>query len=108
MEIHKPKLDLGRVINQSYINRHRLDGFRATLEDARRAERLEKCECRLCFYYSGRIGGAMMTAARCGLCDKEMRFGSTNVDVLCQECAKAKKLCRHCGADIDDKSRRKL
>lgn len=31
----------------------------------------------------------------------------TNVDVLCVDCARRAQLCKHCGADIDLKNRRK-
>jgi hypothetical protein len=78
------------------------------LNDPRKDERLEKPECVFCFYYGDgrRIGGARCTTQECGLCDKSVHSGSTNVDVLCQSCAKANELCRHCGADLKLRVRR--
>lgn len=75
--------------------------------DAERKVRLEKQECPFCFYRKSRIGGAAMTSVQCGLCDETVRSSNTNVDVLCKMCAKDNGLCKHCGADIDLKSRRK-
>lgn len=69
--------------------------------DEDRVERLKRSECRVCFYLSGRIGGAAMTSTQCGICDKVTTYGNTNTDVLCTDCAKKHKLCRHCGADVE-------
>ena len=72
-----------------------------------RVERHAKQLCVKC-YLADRIGGAVMTDRQCGLCGTLMHFGNTNTDVLCPACAKENLLCKHCGADIDLKNRRKL
>lgn len=75
------------------------------LTDPHRKERHEAQECVICFGGS-RIGGASCTTVECGLCGEDIHFGSTCVDVLCLECARKAKLCKHCGADIDLVNRR--
>ena len=79
----------------------------ASLNDIRRAERMAANECKRCFYLVGRAGGAQCTSSVCAHCGREMRFGSTNVDILCQDCAKELSLCCHCGGDREMRVRRK-
>lgn len=69
--------------------------------DSDRVERLRGSECKVCFYVSGRIGGAALTSSQCGICDKEVHSGNTNIDAICKDCAKRNKLCAHCGADLE-------
>tara|TARA_Y100000310_G_scaffold342020_1_gene443365 strand:- start:910 stop:1257 length:348 start_codon:yes stop_codon:yes gene_type:complete len=77
-------------------------------EDANKHERLEKSECKVCYYlYPSRIGGNVTTVCHCGICGKEMRFGNTCVDEICLDCAKEHRLCCHCGGTIDLRDRRK-
>jgi hypothetical protein len=102
------KVDLSSVQDAAGRNAAVLASYREALDDARRPERLQAAQCRLCFYARGRVGGASTTSALCGLCDAETRFVSTCVDALCLGCALARKLCRHCGSDVDDRQRRKL
>jgi predicted RNA-binding Zn-ribbon protein involved in translation (DUF1610 family) len=111
MDYHQKKLDLYTVQwNTSMRNHHRVSIIRQAnaMQDKDQKERHEAQECPLCFYVSSRIGGAAMTTSNCAGCNKEMDFGSTYVDLLCPECAKALGLCKHCGADLDLKGRRKL
>lgn len=75
--------------------------------DPYKQERIEASECIVCFK-SDRIGGAAMTNIPCGLCVKVMGFSSTNVDYICIDCARKNNLCKHCGADMELKDRRKL
>ena len=75
--------------------------------DPRKAERIEKSECVVCFYGS-RIGGASMTNRECMSCGKNELYPSTATDVLCMGCAKKHDLCKHCGADIKLRVRRKV
>lgn len=105
--IGRSKVDLLSVANRTFTNRFRLDHYRRVLDDPERDARREAQQC-VCCHYGGRIGGAMMTRQQCALCDEVMRFGSTSVDVLCLECARRHRLCRHCGADVEGKQRRKL
>lgn len=73
--------------------------------DPDRKERIAQQQCVVCWKTS-RIGGAACTSRQCGLCDTTLHSGSTNIDVLCHECARRAKLCRHCGADLELKNRR--
>lgn len=75
-------------------------------KDRRKKERIKKYECKGCFYYP-RIGGSAMTEGNCALCDSHQLHSSTNTDVLCLDCAKKNKLCRHCGGDIDLRTKRR-
>ena len=85
------------------------ESHRNMAEDPRKAERLAKGECVVCFYpQAKRIGGAMMTSAQCGICQKMIHSASTNIDTVCPECARAHDLCRHCGADVRLRTRRKF
>lgn len=83
--------------------RKMLEGFD---KDPQRAERLAATLCHSCFYNQSRIGGASCTSEQCAFCDTVLHSGNTNVDVMCQECAKKTGLCRHCGCDMDLKNRR--
>jgi len=113
MEIRKKKLTLydiqfatGQSNQMAEKTQRRAEDYRA---DDKKKERLEKCECRTCFYINNyRIGGAAMTTAWCRICGAEMGFGSTSVDDLCLECAKEHRLCKVCSASIDGKKRRKF
>lgn len=74
--------------------------------DPDKKERIEAHECVVCFYGS-RFGGAAMTEQDCMSCGEEQLYSSTATDVLCNKCAKDNNLCKHCGADIELKQRRK-
>ncbi len=74
--------------------------------DARKQERLSSHECKACFY-SSRIGGAAMTSRPCMSCGSVEMYGSTNTDVLCRSCATQHELCKHCGGDLEIRTRRK-
>lgn len=107
MQIKLRKLTLDDVNDKTYFKKRHLEYIKRYLEDPEKKERIKEQEC-VCCYYSSKIGGAAMTQTQCGLCEKEMYFGSTCVDALCQECAKNNKLCKHCGADMEYKTRKKL
>lgn len=77
-------------------------------DDIYKKERLDKQECKSCFYIRSKIGGASMTRSSCAICNKSTMYGSTCIDILCEDCAKAHKLCKHCGGDMEDRNRRKL
>ena len=81
----------------------------AYLADSAKAGRKKSLECKFCFYFrSSRIGGCAMTKANCAVCNKDVMYGSTNVDLLCKECAGEHKLCCRCGGDVEMKPRRKF
>jgi len=48
-------------------------------------------------------GGSAMTDSNCEICGKQMTFGSTNVDKLCDECANDNNKCKQCGKLLANK-----
>lgn len=74
--------------------------------DARKHEREAKLECKACFY-SSRIGGSAIVFRPCMSCGSREGYGSTNTDVLCENCARLGDLCKHCGGDCYMNTRRK-
>ena len=89
---------------RAYID-HIVARYNQLTLDLDRKERMAAQQCVVC-WKAGRIGGAAFTTRQCGLCDTTLHSGSTNIDVLCPECARRAKLCRHCGADLELKNRR--
>lgn len=90
------------------------DQAKAVLEHARKVyldpDRVERKELRLCIscYHGGHQGGSMCTTVECAGCSTLLHSSNTYVDALCSECAKRRGCCKHCGADIHLKDRRKL
>lgn len=76
--------------------------------DSERDQRLAACECRCCFYLTRpRIGGAACCQRPCAVCGSTVHSGNTDVNVLCKPCASQRRLCAHCGGDLDGVVRRK-
>jgi len=94
--------------NQKYWIEEMTSRMRMINEDKEKKQRLEISECVLCYqpYGSGRQGGAACTSINCALCDEVITCGNTSIDILCLECAKHEKLCKHCGADVELKYRK--
>lgn len=111
MKIPKLPFDNSRVANQTWVQRSHADAIiaraKTITEDSGRQFRLEVQECPIC-WENGKVGGTACTTKECDLCGVEMRFGNTCYDRLCLTCAKSIGVCRHCGADIDLKQRKKL
>lgn len=68
-------------------------------DDPERLHRLKAQECKACWYFN-QFGGQAITTRPCAACTEVITWGNTNCPVLCVPCAKAIKLCRHCGSDI--------
>lgn len=83
-----------------------IDLANAATNDTRHAQRIASHECKACFY-SSRMGGAAITTRNCMCCSQPQTYGSTNTDVLCLPCAKEGSLCKHCGADLELRTRRR-
>lgn len=92
--------------NQCYFAKakERVDNV---MNDPEKKKRIEKQECSYCYYMKQKVGGAAVTFLQCGLCENQLTSGSICVDVLCLDCAKEQRLCKHCGGDIEMKHRRK-
>lgn len=111
MQVSNPKIDAVSVTRDTdtakYIAEEGVKHALEFLADARKEKRQAACECKTCFYFrSGRIGGAAMTSANCGVCNKDMMFGSTNVDKICKGCGAKHQLCVRCGGDALMRPRR--
>lgn len=99
-------LALGEEVTQSTSNH--LENFIRISEqkleynlanDPEKERRLAEQTCLECFYTST-FGGCAMTKANCKRCNKEMNFGSTNVDIFCHACGVETHTCVHCGKEM--------
>jgi len=106
-EIRKQQHSLYSLEWANTLAKDRLEWAKRLIEDAEKDERKQKQECVVC-YFSKRVGGAMTTKVECAYCDRVMTFGNTCTDVMCIDCARKRRLCKHCGADIELKNRRKI
>ena len=107
MNISKRNFDLTSCINRTFANKQRLTKYAEIILDINKKERIDNQECKICFYLPS-VGGCAITTSYCSICEKELIFPNTNVDILCLGCAQEKRVCKHCGADINDKLRKKL
>lgn len=103
----KRRVDLCSVLDASARAAEWFQKMEKMVQDADRETRLMFQECPVCFA-SQKAGGAELTMIPCAICEKELNFGNGCVDVMCLECAREKRLCKHCGGDIEMKQRRKL
>lgn len=101
------EFDLADIIHATYTAKEHIANAAKMVNDIYREERLQTQECQSC-YYNPKIGGCAMTKRNCSACNTEMLFGSTNTDKLCLQCAKGRGVCKHCGADLDLKTRRQV
>lgn len=101
------KIDLVYVLRQSHQTTHYVEHCYAVANDTRSIDRIAKQECRRCFY-NRKIGGCVVTSRPCAFCGTTLYSGTTCIDVICAECAKSRRLCKHCGSDIEGKARRKV
>ena len=103
-------MNKGNMIGATEQAKARVKGWTDLAEvvasDARKIKRLKRHECKACFY-SSRMGGAAMTTRPCMSCGSDEMYGSTATDVLCMECAAKHELCKHCGGDLEMRTRRK-
>lgn len=77
------------------------------LADPDRKQRMTEARCKRCFYMMrSRIGGACMTQRPCGICNKNVMYGSTATDILCEPCGVKHAICRQCGGDLLMRPRR--
>lgn len=110
-ELYKRKISNGAIINATLSAKEYADSLiekaKMIAEDPDRKERLEACECPVC-WKNGRIGGSVCTPVICATCDTVLYSGNTCVDAMCLQCAKKIGVCKRCCADLDLKQRRKL
>ncbi len=77
----------------------------AVSADSRYRERLAVGECIACFY-GPRVGRPAISEELCMCCGKVQLFSGVNNGVICIQCAKMYRLCRHCGADLEPRFQR--
>lgn len=107
----RAKVDAYNISWDTERGRDRIAYFRKMLgkvdDDPEKAKRLAQAECPLCYYEKSRIGAAVCTQVQCAFCDKKLSSGNSCVDKMCLACAVKAGLCKHCGADVNLKNRRK-
>lgn len=101
------EFDLADIIHATYTAKERVTEAAKMVNDVFREKRFNAQECQACFYLS-RIGGCAMTPKNCNACGIEVLYSSTNTDKLCHKCAIVRGVCKHCGADMDLKTRRQV
>lgn len=107
MNPRKMKLDKYIQSNAKHWNKKYIEETSAKLikyysDPDKKTRTKEKHLCRFCCYVNtSRIGGAAITTVICANCDEEMIFGSTCVDILCDECAGKLNTCKRCGQKMD-------
>ena len=106
-EIRKQQHDLQKMEWANTLARSRLELARKMTEDPEQDQRKQRQECVVC-YSSKRVGGARTTQVECAYCDKVLTFASTSTDAMCIDCARERRLCKRCGADIELRNRRKI
>ena len=107
-EPYKQTFDLVSCLRATDALNAIVESAKKLVEDADQSKRLEELRCRACHYQRSRAGGTVTTRAICGGCDAIVRSGNTVVDLLCRDCAKHHAACRHCGASLNERMRRKL
>lgn len=90
-----------KKVNERYLQQAREKLAKYDL-DINRESRLEKKECKNCFYIENtRIGGSAMTTVKCIRCRKILICSSTNTDHLCESCADELNICKRCFQALD-------
>ncbi len=107
MRVKKRRVDICFVVSATINKQEAVQKCYTIANDIDKDLRVLQQECVICFN-DFRIGGTTSTITECALCDKEIFYANTNIDILCIDCAKEHNLCKHCGADINLEHRRKL
>lgn len=107
MRKQRRKVDLVSIELQNNRHKDHIKSIRKNLEKFDSGFR-DRNKCGYCSTFArSRIGGSAITTVQCALCDKELTFGNTATDILCDDCAAENNLCKQCGADQELKNRRK-
>jgi hypothetical protein len=111
MNLPAKRLDVVAMTSATHRAANVADDFiqRATRlqDDPEREKRISACLCRVCYYVSGRIGGAAMTTQPCAGCGEDQHYSSTATDNLCVSCAREHNLCKRCGGDREMRTLRR-
>lgn len=113
MERVRRELTIEVVRDATRFNRQRLEEWIGNAErafaDLDRSERMERHECRWCFYARRtRSAGQAITSKPCDSCGNVETYPTTATDRVCRPCGERLGICVLCAADIDLVDRRKL
>lgn len=97
---HRTAMQKSRVLDYGIITAK-------LVNDPDKEDRLKDQNC-VCCYYIPTIAGQGFTDSNCANCDTKMTFSTTSTDKLCETCATKFDACKHCGADINYKTRYRL
>lgn len=91
---------------KTYFNNRRVEKIRKKIDnfdkDPQKSKRLEKHICKTCMYIKNdSITLSAFHHSNCGICNKEIVSSNSDIDCLCEDCARENNLCKHCGAIID-------
>lgn len=98
-------IDLDYVNNQTLYQQVRYLACEKIIHDPDKSDRLEKQLCVFCFYVGGNQTVCKNYYEDCEFCNKQY---CSNLQKLCKDCAKEKRICVYCCSDINLKTRRKL
>lgn len=70
-------------------------------QDPRWADRVDKTECKYCFYHPPKGAFQAITTSDCRDCKIEMTFSDSITDKYCKNCAIKNNVCAHCGTEMD-------
>lgn len=105
------KLTNEEIKNNNKYTKHIIEFYmilaRDLEDDPDLRKRKYKQLCSLCYYKGNGLVGRGFTNSSCRTCNESLTFSNTNVDELCDPCAKKYQLCKHCSSDIDYMDRRK-
>jgi hypothetical protein len=111
MEYPKANINKAFILRQTNWTLEVIEARRARLNaydlDQLKEDRLIKKMCKYCYYLAGSCAGAAMTQRECAFCNNIVHSGSTDINVMCKDCATKYRLCVHCGSDIELKLNRK-
>jgi hypothetical protein len=99
-------IDKTTEINAKFNNKEQISKMTVNLinyySDPQKQARKAQGLCKCCFYVNtSRWGGTAITFRNCAECGKEMSFGNTCTDILCNECAVSTNHCKYCGQKLD-------
>jgi len=94
-------VDFSYVYRNTEYSQCQMNKYKACVKDTEKKKRLSNNLCPICYYTGHWTGGQMFTQNQCGVCEAEMMFGSTCIDVVCPKCAKELGICKHCGTTLN-------
>lgn len=104
MKAKNKKWDKEEKEFRTRLNQIKIEDARKFIEkidnDPDKDERLSLQICKVC-YYTKRISLQAFTNTSCGCCNVDMIFPNSDIDSLCERCARINNACKHCGGEMD-------